>query len=183
MIVDGSPMLPREREDRKRRKEHERQSTKRTGEVERETENQEEAARTSQKRTYFSLVLFLQCLESEPESCCGVAYTTYHVDLSSDDGGEHRLFWLILEVLLENRTCMLSFLQFLWTTRVRMPRATVVRIISVILFLRLVMWLHQETVPLGLGRVDVENPFGDLVSWTISPPNVSVNFPRLFRLW
>ena len=140
-------------EDRKRRKEHERKSTKRTDEVEQETENQEEAARTSQKSTYFSPVLFLQCLESEPESCCGVAYTTYHVDLSSDDGCEHRLFRLILEVLLENRICMLNFLQFLWMTRVRMPRATVVRIISVILFLRLVMWLHEETVPLGVGRV------------------------------
>ena len=30
---------------------------------------------------------------------------------------------------------------------------------------------------------DVENPFGELRSWTIGPPNVSVNFPRLFRLW
>ena len=48
---------------------------------------------------------------------------------------------------------MLNFLQFLWTTRVRMPRVTVVQIIIVILFLRLVMWLHEETVPLGVGRV------------------------------
>ena len=178
MRVDSSPVLAREREDRKRRKEHERKSTKRTDEVEQQTENQEEAARTSQKSTsYFSPVLFLQCLESEPESCCGVAYTTYHVDLSSDDGCEHRLFWLILEVLLENRICMLNFLQFLWT-RVRMPRATVVRIISVILFLRL---LHEETVPLGVGRVLMLRIL--LVSWTIGPPNDSVNFPRLFRLW
>ena len=34
MSVDRSPVLPREREDRKRRKEHERKSTKRTDEVE-----------------------------------------------------------------------------------------------------------------------------------------------------
>ena len=48
---------------------------------------------------------------------------------------------------------MLSFLQFLWTTRVRMPRTTVVQMTFVILFLRLVMRLHEETVPLVVGRV------------------------------
>ena len=68
MRVDSYPVLAREREDRKRRKEHERKSTKRTDEVEQQTENQQEAARTSQKSIYYwPLVLFSQCLEVNPK--------------------------------------------------------------------------------------------------------------------
>ena len=91
-------MLVREREDRKRRKEHERKKTKRTDEVEQQTENQEEAARTSQKSTfYWPQVLFFSVWKVNPKVVVEWHTLRINVDLSSDDGCEHRLFRLIME--------------------------------------------------------------------------------------